>query len=309
MTQPRIALPPELRFRPFSVSEATEILGRNRLRGRDLAQPFWGVRAPAPGPASVRDLARARAARLGPHMFYSHVTAAQLWGIPLPWHLEIQRTLDVAVPFGRAFPVGKGVRGHRLQIGQTDVVSLGGLAVTSLARTWCDLAAVLSDEALLAAGDFLLWRRRPYWLRLTADDLTAAIERFAGRRGLPLLHAILPELTDRADSPPESFIRLRIVRSRLPAVSANPEVRDEHGKFVGMPDLAFLEFRVALDYEGDGHRVDPVQWEKDIARQTRFEDAGWRYLRAGKADLHNTPELLVKLERRLRSQGWAGPDA
>jgi hypothetical protein len=241
--------------------------------------------------------------------FFSHLTAAALWGIPLPPRRAARAALDVAVPHGGIIPVGAGIVGHHLQIEPCDVVFSQGIRLTTPARTWCDLGTLLSEEDLVAAGDFLLWRRRPLRLRLTRQDLWDALERHHGRRGRPLLRLAIPSLCDRADSPPESVIRVRCIHAGLPAPAVNVDAYDGLGRFLGMPDLSFPKYRVAVDYEGEIHRIDAAQWSKDLKRAPRFEDAGWSYLRAGAADYRNSDELIARIGNRLRRHGWSPLEA
>ncbi|MCU1513953.1 MAG: hypothetical protein JWO10_1043, partial [Microbacteriaceae bacterium] len=168
---------------------------------------------------------------------------------------------------------------------------------------WCDLATVLTQADLLAAGDFILWRRRRE-LQVERPELAEAVTRHRARRGRPLLLETFPMLSDRADSPAESIMRLHFLRAGLPPAEVNGEVRDPEGRFIGMPDLSFPEFHVAFDYEGDVHRTDARQWAKDLKRAPRFEDAGWSYLRGGAPDLIRPSELIAMLRRRLLTGGW-----
>ncbi|MHB1234957.1 MAG: endonuclease domain-containing protein [Microbacteriaceae bacterium] len=302
----RIDLPTELGAGPFRIRDAFALgVLPGRLRNPELARPFPGVRT-ADRVDTVTTLASAYAAKMTPDAFFSHVTAARLWGIPLPSRLQQGDTLHVAVPTHGVIPVGKGVRGHRLQLQPDDVAINDGLRLSTLARTWCDLAASLSEEELIAAGDFLIWRRRPAGLKLNSDDLARALDRFRGRRGRPVLRVVLPFLTERADSPPESAFRVRFAQAGMPKPQVNEKLFDPAGNFLAMPDLSFAAYRVCFDYEGDHHRTDPGQWEKDIARVPRLEDAGWSHLRASKADYRNSCELIERLKRRLRRAGWTG---
>jgi hypothetical protein len=301
----RIPLPRELHTAPFAIADAlVRGVGPGRLRGPDLQRPFWGVRVASGTSRSLMTRAQAYASRMPVNGFFSHLTADALWGIPLPPRSAARTALDVALPRGGVIPVAAGVSGHRLQIEPRDIVLLQGVRVTSLARTWCDLGAVLSEEDLIAAGDFLLWRKRPPQLRLSAQDLWDALDRHHGRRGRPLLRATIPCLCDRADSPPESTIRVRCIHAGLPAPAVNVDAYDARGGFLGKPDLSFPKYRVAVDYEGEVHRIDAVQWAKDLKRAPRFEDAGWSYLRAGAADYRDSHELIARIRSRLRQHGW-----
>ena len=79
-----------------------------RLAAHDLERPFHGVRRHAASAATVRDLAEAYARRMPRRQVFTHATAAQLWGIPLPAHVESRPELHVSVPSGSARPSGRG---------------------------------------------------------------------------------------------------------------------------------------------------------------------------------------------------------
>lgn len=282
-------------------------LTRGRMRSADLSRPFHAVRAPAP-PTEVLELAHAYACRMSRHAFFSHVTAARLWNIPLPAALETpDRPLDVSVPTNAAVPAGRGIRGHHMLIDEADIVEFEGLRVTSPARTWCDLAGLLSLHDLIAAGDSVLWWRRPRYSRTSRVRLRATIERHHGRRGRANMLAAEGRLTDRSDSRAESLIRCSVIDAGLPEPHVNVELHDRHGNFLAMTDLSWRRYMVSADYEGDVHRTDPQQWAKDLARVPRLENAGWLHLRAGRADLRDPRPFIHNLTLRLRRRGWAGP--
>jgi hypothetical protein len=234
----------------------------------------------------------------------SHVSAAQLWEIPLPPRWQADERLHVSLPPDMRAPRGKGIAGHHLQLHPTDVVLRADVRVTSQERTLCDLASILDEEDLLVAADYLLWWRRDEGCRSSRTEIERAISRHPTSRGMAKLRAVTPEASDRADSPPESKIRLRILRAGLPAPCVNVELFDSRGNFLAMPDLAYPEYKMALDYEGDHHRTDRAQWEKDIHRVPRLKDAGWSHTRISRSDLRNSDDFLARLARNLRSRGW-----
>ena len=192
------------------------------------------------------------------------------------------------------------MRGRQLKLTAHERARHAGCWVTTPARTWCDLATVLSDERLLAAGDRLIWWRDPL---CSVDEIARVARRLAGGRGAARRARVLPMLSDRADSPPESVIRLRIVRAGLPSPAVNQRVL-VGGQFIGMPDLSFPDFRMAIDYEGLHHLTDAKQWHKDLARVPRFENAGWHMTRASAPDLADSTTLIQNLRGRLLERGW-----
>ena len=256
----RVPLTPQLAEKPFPVRDALMAgVQPTRLRSTDLARPFWGVRTTLDAAATRVGKALAYLSRAAPGHFISHASAAIIWDISLPWRLQADSRLHVSVRTEQRAPHGRVVVGHRLQLSDGDVVVHQGIRVTSLARTWCDLATMLGVEDLVAAGDNTLWRRRPNFARLLYSDLIDAAARYNGRRGRPAIVASLPLLTDRADSPPESVIRVRMIRAGLPGPQVNLELYDYRGRFLAMPDLSYRSYALAFDYEGGHHRTDTVQ--------------------------------------------------
>lgn len=303
---PRKSLPDSLgpQFRVSAGLAAGATPGR--LEGADLDRPFWGVRASADAPADITNLARAYLVRMTRRSFFSHQSAALLHGIPLPIALQDTLPLHVSVPSGDSPPEARDIRGHRLAIDPDDVIVRRGIPMTTLERTLCDLAAVLGDEDLLAAGDNILWRKRIRGHRATARSLEAAFGRFRGRRGRGRLRTLMPTMTDRADSPPESTMRLRFIRAGLPVMLVNAEIHSASGVFLAQPDLQIRRYKMAIDYEGDHHRTDAKQWRKDLARVPRLQDAGWHHTRISADDLADSTELINRLRRLLKERGWQG---
>ena len=175
--------------------------------------------------------------------------------------------------------------------------------MSSPAQAWIELAPLLSAEDLVCVGDYLLWWRHP---RATLQELKFAVGSRHARPGVAMLAEILPILTDRADSPPESRIRYRFLLAGLPTVAVNEEIYDAQGMFIALPDLAFRRYRMVIDYEGDHHRTDRVQWQKDIARVPRLEAANWHSTRVSAQDLRDSRELICRITRLLRERGWIG---
>jgi len=321
---PRQRLPPAFESHAFTVQSARDAgIGLGRLQGRDLARPFWGMRMPAASAESrllraapwpderrgqtaqrrIRALAHAYAPRLKPGQFFSHLTAARLHGIPLPAAFDRHELLDVSVPSPRRAARAVGIQGHKQVVSSADVHLLEGLPVSSPAQAWIELAPLLSAEDLVCVGDYLLWWRHP---RATLQELKFAVGSRHGRPGVAMLAEILPILTDRADSPPESRIRYRFLRAGLPTVAVNEEIYDAQGMFIALPDLAFRRYRMVIDYEGDHHRTDRVQWQKDISRVPRLEAANWHSTRVSAQDLRDSRELICRIRRLLRERGWIG---
>jgi Protein of unknown function (DUF559) len=294
---------------PFSVGAATRAgVGRSRLNGGDLARPFWGVRVPlvsgrSGAPSTTEDLCRAIALRMPPGAFFTHVTAAQLMRLPLPFPMTASRPIHVGVVSPQRAMDARGVNGHRMKIGNDDLHVWNGFTVTSPSRTWLDLAHRLSLFELVAMGDYLIHWERPL---TTLAALTDAASRNAGRRGMATVRAALPLLRTRSESPRESVLRVIIVVSGLPEPECNLNIFDPSGRFLARADLAYPQFKLMLEYQGDQHRTDRAQWRHDIRRVGGVEDHGWQVLQFTDDDLQDPAALVARILRRLRGRGWTG---
>lgn len=276
----------------FSVAHARAAgVSVSRLRRRDLERPFHGVRSAA-GAAGIPnrdrlgrklgDLERAHLIRVQEYdpwragdAFYSHVTAAVGWGVPLPpWALS-DAMVHVAVRAPRRLPRSKGVRGHQVLDSQTVTCAdpFTGLQLADPATTWAMLGAVLTHPYdLVAAGDAIIreWRvTRPL---ATLENLRETT--LQGRRvGIVALREAIPRLRARSASRTETWMRLTIVDGGLPEPELNAEVWED-GDYLGTADGAYVEARVAMEYEGEHHLRDPEQWAYDIERHDRMRAAG-----------------------------------
>jgi hypothetical protein len=234
---PRHPAPREFPARPFRVSEAlAHGIPAKRLRAQDLAAPFRGVRTTNLARLTLRERCQAFATRMPEGAAISHGTAALLHGLQVPLRLEHERALHVSVPEVRRAVAASGIVGHQLRLRSDDVDRRFGLPVTTPERTWCDLAATLELAELVALGDQLV-----HW-ELSASNraaLTDAVAAYPGRRGIRKLRHALELLSEFAESPRESMLRVALVLAGLPTPEVNREIFDARGRFVARVDLSY----------------------------------------------------------------------
>jgi hypothetical protein len=284
----RESLPEKFTGVPFSAADArTAGISASRLRASDLRVPIRGLREPRVG----EDSFEARASRYAVHMaddeFFSHVTAARIYGIPLPRELENSPIIHVSVHEPAFPPRVRGIVGHRLWV-PIAPRTRKGLRIISPARTFTQLAAVLTHDDLVIAGDFLVRRKNPL---CTLEELRAAVASMGPARGALAVRLALPEVRTGTDSPMETRTRLLIVRAELPEPVIGYTVRDENGDFIGTPDLAYVRERIAIEYQGSDHWTNPAVFADDIERRILFERAGWVV-------------ILVIADHIFRNQHW-----
>ncbi|MGO4691308.1 hypothetical protein [Glaciibacter sp. 2TAF33] len=301
-------LPPWLHGRAFLTTDVPPgTFPIDRLRAPDVQRPSRGVRAIGLDPDAVRDRCLAFQPRMPRGQAFSHLTAAQLYGIPLPPWLEARATLHVAVNEVRQPPRVRGVVGHSLEGVEARFWWWSGFVVTDPVSTWCQLASVLSHYDLVAAGDYLVsgrplddGSREP--ALTTIDALRAGIARYAGRRGVRNMRAAIERVRAGVDSRPETWLRLLLVDDGLPEPVVNQPVFDEAGNRLGKPDLAYHWARTVFDYEGEGHLVSKQRFKADIVRREVFESALWRYVRVQSGDVFDDQRSFLLRVRRIIAQ-------
>lgn len=334
---PRPDLPHELGDHFSVTEARASGVSRSRLRARDLERTFHGARSRAeqadatspsdpetaypPTPEALRmlTLARQYAAVMPVDAYFSHVAAAVIWGAPLPSRLlkspkgqddhdRADPPLDVSVPWPARSPRGRGVLGHAIRPTMgTAVVHPGtGLRVSDPATTWTTLGGGMPHPYdLVAVADFFVRVRRPPFHRpsdavapplATTDDLAKVIE--AGRRRhAPRLRDALARVRTGSASRTETWTRLTLVDAGLPEPVLDFDVFDDAGAWLARVDMAYPQWRIAIEYEGI-HHSSGEQWERDVDRYARLEAAGWKVIRVTKQTLFTSPRMI---EQRVRA--------
>lgn len=280
----------------FTLREARAADPDHPLRHRYLI-PTRGLRVGKDADLSLPDWLRLLRAVLPAEIAFSHATAAAMWGLPVPWGCDPAAPVHVIRPT-HCPPIRRvGVSSHR-GIGTRDIDVRDGLPVTTLADTWCDLAASWSRPALVAAGDVLV-RDHPEQI----GTLQALVASLGGCRGVRTLRELLPLLRAGSASPKESEARLLFHDAGLPEPELNVDLHDEWDRWLARPDFVWRDKRVLAEYDGDQHRTDRSVWQYERQRRARLEDAGWTYIEMTATSLSQEgprTELLARLRRALR---------
>jgi len=299
---PRRPLPLDFSLAPFTTHDArARGLTVKRLRGSDLVIPVRGVRLPRAEETSL--MARCHALQL--HMThgewaFSHVTAAALWGLPLPRRLESSKTLHLTVWGGKYPPRVWNVVGHRT-VEAPPTRQPRALPLVAASDAWCQLSTVLSELELIQAGDRLLGRPAPL---AAVDEIDEAIERYGKRRGCRGLRAAREHLDVGSESPKETELRLRVIEAGFPEPESNGVITLRSGRST-RGDLVFRHWKVLLEYDGDHHREDDGQWAKDVDRLNELAGNGWLVIRVNR---HSDFEVIARqLSDALELRGWTRP--
>ena len=296
MTKPG-PLPQSLPLPAFSSREALESgATKGRLRASDLSSPFHGIRATREA-VSVEERCRQYLPRLRAGQFFSHSTAAILLAIPLPHRIETDARLHISDRLSR--PRTARVVGHRAL--DTPVATIRGLPITRPEWLLLELASLLPLDDLIIAGDGLVRRKRPPTTLHQLGQLASDLD----RRGIRRVRSALQEVRSGTDSPMETRLRILICRAGLPEPIIGHTIRDGNGDFIGTPDLSYVEQRIAIEYEGSGHRDDPRIFAGDILRRELMQEAGWYVIRVISDHVFLSPQWLVSRIARILAQRTA----
>jgi very-short-patch-repair endonuclease len=90
----------------------------------------------------------------------------------------------------------------------------------------------------------------------------------------------------------ETRLRLVLTRSGLPMPVLQHRVFDQSGLFVARLDLAYVESRLGVEYDGECH-WEPRAVRRDLRRQNALRALGWSLLRFTADDVLRYPIRVV----------------
>lgn len=239
----------------------------------------------------------------------SHWSAAALWGLPAVdgWPAEVHST----VPWKSGLGSSRTLRRHRRQQPDTDVVELGGLPVTSLARTVVDVATTAPFGTAVAMADAALFavdRGLHPGLTLTSmrRELDANVQALGRGPGSARARRVVAFADGKANRPGESLSRVTMHAIGAPPPALQFAVIGASGR-LWHTDFGWPEFGAAAEFDGRAKYVDPqflkgrspeeVVYEEKLreddirARVRAFARWDWRTARS--------PRLMEERLRRL----------
>lgn len=291
----------------FTTRQAAEHgVGRGRCSARDLARPFRGVRAGA-APRTFAELVACFVPLIRPPQLLGGISALRMWGLPVAERWQPSELLVVVVPTASTPPRRNGVIGRRLASGRATGWRVGDIGVVDpvAALFMCadlidtDRAVTLIDAILTTADNY---PNRVPGYRTNVDEIARRLEQWGGFPGCATIRSALPLARERVESPKETQTRLLLVRGGLPEPVVQHDVH-ERSRFIARVDLAYPQWKIAIEYEGDGHRTDKKRWRADIRRQRELEDLGWIVIRLTELDLQaGGKELVARIRRAIASR-------
>ncbi|HYP73990.1 MAG TPA: hypothetical protein VEP72_07835, partial [Microbacterium sp.] len=245
-----------------------------------------------------------------PHAFYAGRTAIALYD-RLFDDDPCEARLDVAVLAPARAPRMKGVRGIQLAPHLVTVRIVDGRPVASPASVWAQLAGELDVVGLVRLGDALVRVPRgdrgvpqPAKQLATIAQLKAAADA-RGRRGRARLHEALALIRVGSMSTLETDFHLAARACGLPEPELDVEIRGAGGRLVGIADALYREYAVIVEVEGQHHRTNAAQWERDIEKHAAYAQLGYALVRVTQRQIDDGRAAARVLEA-LRHRGWMG---
>jgi very-short-patch-repair endonuclease len=257
-------------------------IGR-RVRHGELHRVHQGVYAVGRPTLTLHGRFSAAVLSCGPGAALRHSAAGVLLGVLKERGFRI----DVTVPGSGGRRRRGAVIIHRSSLPAQDVTTKHGIAVTTPARTFVDLADVLPRRRLERALD------EAAYLRL---DLSGLGPR-PGRRGSGLLTSVLQSHkpgTTRTRSDLEERMLTLCQSFRLPTPEVNTSIEGYEVDFV------WRDHRLIAETDGWQAHGTRAAFERDRRRDADLLAAGWRVLRISYARLEREPAwVAARIARAL----------
>lgn len=290
-------------LRPGEVYSRASLLAQHGLHPRELAgegmvHVLPGLYARADCPVDLARLARAAQALRYSGTVVCDATAAELYGFPLPRRLlhEGGEPVHLRTWTGRSPRRSEQVVVHRRR--DVGAVRHRGVVLSPPVVALRETAGRLEHADLVACIDALAADRHGCPLHIPLDRIGELAATMEGR-GAARLRRAVDDARERVWSPMETRTRLVILAAGFPEPELNRRLRDPVTGDTFFLDLAYPHARIAIEYDGDGHRTDRARWRADLHKDEVLHRLGWTVLRISADDLHHPRRFLQRLRAAL----------
>lgn len=291
----RAQVPAELQSRAFTYHEAIAAgITPQMLRGQSFDRLHRGVYACATLVLTTVVRVLAALLILPPGTAATGVTALRIYG------LEVGR--DRRLHFTTTRPHRRRIEGvvvHR-RIRAALRRLFNGIPVTTPEQTFVEASRSLSLVDRVIADDWLI-----HQALTTLDELQRFVDTVHDH-GVKRARRAMVWVRERVESPRETILRLMIVFGRLPEPEPNVPLGDPE-YFVARPDLIYLRYRVAIEYDGAYHAKNRKQRDRDIKRREALEGLGWRVIVITAEGMARPHDVVWRVYWALRDRGYQGP--
>ena len=271
----------------------TQQFRHHRIALGRWVSPYDGVFRIAGAPPSWKgDLVAATWAG-GDRAVASHRSAAAVWQIP-GGKTDV---LELTCPRWRRARHDGLVVHESTRLDEIDITVADGIRCTTVERTIFDLCSCVGPVTVDLAIDAALRRDlTSIGALLAAHDRLATKGRRGGRRFRDALAS--RTLGPLHESAPERLVARALVAAGLPEPVAQHVVRVD-GRFVARVDLAYVDQRIAIEYDSYQEHTGKVALVRDSARRNALAAACWTVLSATAADVRGGCRQLARDLRRL----------
>lgn len=262
---------------------------------------FPDVYVSAPVPVDPTTLVRAAALWAPPGSTVCGMAAAHLHGERWYAPESVTRQVEIYALGTPHTPGGVRLRRLRHPLPANQLATRHGVEVTAVDRTAIDVARWDgNDERAIAKVDALCNRTGT-----DVSEVRALAARLSGIRGLPRVRGLLDHCDRRADSPPETRLRLMLLRSEIPDPEVQVTIHNEFGVIVTTADFGYSREKVAIFYDGRVHSSRST-WERDSRINAELAELGWQVVRITAQMLRN-PAVVLRQIRSTLVRGRCGP--
>lgn len=182
-------------------------------------------------------------------------------------------TPSLVIPHGSSRVRQRFTHCREAYVDPNDVTEMDSLLITTPVRTSADLLRRLWRPYALAAADGLTRADL-----VSADEIRDYLRRL---RGFPRIVQArqLAELIDpRAESPGESWTRMRIFDAGFPRPDLQIRIDDRNGLEIARLDMGYKSLRIAAEYDGkEFHTTSEDRAHDEQRRDYLREVEGWRF--------------------------------
>lgn len=274
----------------FRGSDAVRVgvLSRGQLRGPAVRRLFQGVYSLA-GVAQTHAMYCAGAGlALPPSAVVTGRSAATVRGVALA---RTEDPVEVLVPFESRVVRGSGLAVRRTIVRPDEWVPWSGMRLATPQRMALDLLLKRPVPDAVADLDWVVRARL-----VTLPEVRAMVEQRCDR-GIVLARRALQLADPRAESRPESRMQVWLV---LDGLQPEPQhwIEDSRGRLARV-DLAFVEQRVAVEYDGGWREGELWSLNRDRERLNRVQAAGWEIVFVTAALLRDPPRMVHTVRAAL----------
>ena len=167
----------------------------------------------------------------------------------------------LVVPYGRDVRSRGGLVVHHGRNIPDDVEEIAGLRVLALDRVIADLLCILpwrgrAPDALAVLDQAL--RRAGAAHETFRKAVATRLDQRSDVRGTVRARGLLDLGSERAESPPESWLRLMLIEHGFPMPEVNWVISTPDGREIVRLDLAWPALRICVEYDG---------WETHAGRE------------------------------------------